>query len=92
MGILKLILPTMRYSKHSFKLKPTPKIDLNSGPRNVSDSKATPTSDTNEDENSFKESVKKVYMKKIMKKNYSSASLEILLKRNLKFTRVTSKS
>ena len=55
-------------------------------------SKATPTSDTNEDENSFKESVKKVYMKKIMKKNYSSASLEILLKRNLKFTRVTSKS
>ena len=47
-------------SKHSVKLKSTPKIGLCSSSRNMNDSQATPTaSGTNEDENSFKETAKK---------------------------------
>ena len=47
-------------SKHSVKLKSTPKKGLRSSSRNMNDSQATPTtSDTNEDEKSFKETVKK---------------------------------
>ena len=47
-------------SKHSVKLKSTPKIGLCSSSRNMNDSQATPAaSGTNEDENSFKETAKK---------------------------------
>ena len=47
-------------SKHSVKLKSTPKIGLRPSSRNMNDSQATPaTSGTNEDEKSFKETVKK---------------------------------
>ena len=80
-------------SKHSVKLKSTPKIGLRSSSRNMNDSQATPaTSCTNEDEKSFKETVKKNYLKKTMKENHSSTSLETLPKRNLKFKKVTSKN
>ena len=52
-------------SKHSVKLKSTPKIGLHSSSRNRNNSQATPTaSDTNEHENSFKETVKKNCMGK----------------------------
>ena len=76
----------MMNSKHSIKLKSTP--------RNMNDSQATPaTSGTNEDEKSFKETVKKILSeKKRMKENHSPTSLETSSKRNLKFTRVTSKN
>ena len=48
-------------SKHSVKLKSTPKKGLRSTSRNMNDSQATPTtSGTNEDEKSFKETVKKI--------------------------------
>ena len=48
-------------SKHSLKLKSTPKKGLRSNSRNMNDSQATPTtSGTNEDEKSFKETVKKI--------------------------------
>ena len=48
-------------SKHSVKLKSTPKKGLRSSSRNMNDSQATPTtSGTNEDEKSFKETVKKI--------------------------------
>ena len=41
-------------SKHSVKLKSTPKKGLRSSSRNMNDSQATPiTSGTNEDEKSF---------------------------------------
>ena len=80
-------------SKHSVKLKSTPKIGLRSSSTNMNDSQATPaTSRTNEDEKSFKETVKKNYLKKTMKENHSSTSLETLPKRNLKFKKVTSKN
>ena len=47
--------------KHSAKLKSTPKKGLRSSSRNMNDSQATPTtSGTNEDEKSFKETVKKI--------------------------------
>ena len=47
-------------SKHSVKLKSTPKKGLCSSSRNMNDNQATPTtSGTNEDEKSFKETVKK---------------------------------
>ena len=47
-------------SKHSVKLKSTPKIGLRSSSRNMNDSQATPaTSRSNEDEKSFTETVKK---------------------------------
>ena len=47
-------------SKHSVKLKSTPKKCLRSTSRNMNDSQATSTtSGTNEDEKSFKETVKK---------------------------------
>ena len=60
-------------SKHSVKLKSTPKIGLLSSTRNMNDSQATPaTPGTNEDEKSFKETVKKIYLKKTMKENHSS--------------------
>ena len=76
--------------KHSVKLKSTPEKALCSSSRNMNDSQAPPTtSDTNEDENSFKETVKKFYLKETMKENYFLISLEILSERNLKFTRVT---
>ena len=76
---------------NSVKLKSTPKIGLRSSSRNMNDSQAAPTtSGTNEDERSFKETVKKNYLKKTMKENHSSTSLETLSKKNLKFTRVTS--
>ena len=52
-------------SKHSVKLKSTPKKGLRSSSRNMNDSQATPTtSDTNEDEKSFKETVKKKFVGK----------------------------
>ena len=64
-------------SKHSFKFKSTPKIGVRSSSKNINDSKTTPTiSGTNEDEYFFKETVKKIYMKKTMKENHSSTSLE----------------
>ena len=48
-------------SKHSLKLKSTPKKGIRSSSRNMNDSEATPTtSGTNEDEKSFKETVKKI--------------------------------
>ena len=47
--------------KYSVKLKSTPKKGLRSSSRNMNDSQATPTtSGTNEDEKSFKETVKKI--------------------------------
>ena len=47
--------------KHSVKLKSTPKKGLRSSSRNMNDSQATrTTSGTNEDEKSFKETVKKI--------------------------------
>ena len=52
-------------SKHSVKLKSTPKIGISSGSREMNDSQATPaTSVTNEDEKSFQETVKKILSKK----------------------------
>ena len=48
-------------SKHSVKLKSTPKKGLRSSSRNMNDSQATPTtSDTNKDEKSSKKTVKKI--------------------------------
>ena len=84
----------MMNSKHSIKLKSTPKIGFCSSSRNMNDSQATPaTSGTNEDEKSFKETVKKILSeKKRMKENHSPTSLETSSKRNLKFTRVTLKN
>ena len=52
-------------SKHSVKLNPTPKLDLCSSSSHITDSQATiRTSGTNGDENSFKETVSKICMKK----------------------------
>ena len=52
-------------SKHSVTVKSTPKLDLCSSSRNITDSQATlRTSGTKEDENSFKETASKIYMKK----------------------------
>ena len=80
-------------SKLSVKLKLTPKIGLRASSRNMNDSQAIPaTLDTNEDEKSFKETVEKIYLKKPMKGNHSSTSLETLTMSNLKFTRLTSKN
>ena len=48
-------------SKHSVKLKSTPKKGLRSSSRNMNDSQATPTtSGTNKDEKSSKKTVKKI--------------------------------
>ena len=48
-------------SKHSVKLKSTPKIGLRSSSRNMNDSQATPaTSGTNEDKKFFKETPKQI--------------------------------
>ena len=59
-------------SKHSAKLKSTPKIGLRSSSRNMNDSQATPTtSGTNEDKKSFKETVKK----KLSERNHEGESL-----------------
>ena len=81
-------------SKHSVKLKSALKIGLRSSSINMNDIQATPTtSDTNEDEKFFKETVKKFCLEKSMKENNSSTSLETFFsKRNLIFTRVTSKN
>ena len=80
-------------SKHSVKLKSTPKKGLRSSSRNMNDSQATTTSSgTNEDEKSFKETVKNICLKETMKENHFSISLEILSEGNLNFTRVTSKN
>ena len=47
--------------KHLVKLKSTPKMGLRSRSRDMNDSQATlPTSGTNRDEKSFKETVKKI--------------------------------
>ena len=52
-------------SKHSVKLKSTPKIGHCSSSRNMNDSQATPAiSGTNEDKRSFKETVKKFLSEK----------------------------
>ena len=52
-------------SKHSVTVKSTPKLDLCSSSRNITDSQATVrTLGTKEDENSFKETASKIYMKK----------------------------
>ena len=52
-------------SKHSVKLKSTPKIGNCSSSRNMNDSQATPAiSGTNEDKRSFKETVKKILSEK----------------------------
>ena len=67
-------------------MKSTPKIGLCWSLIDVNGSKATPaTSGTNEDGNSFKETVEKIYMKtktknkkKMMKENHFSTLLEIL--------------
>ena len=83
-------------SKHSVKLESTPKIDLCSSSRKMNDSQATSaTSGTNEDKKTFKKTVKKILPPP---KNDEAESLSDiirntakLLKRNLKFTRVTSK-
>ena len=81
----------MLNSKHSVKLKSAPKIGLRSSSGNMNDSQAIPTTwGINEDENSFKETVKKNSLKKMMKENHSSTSLGTLSKRSLKFTRATS--
>ena len=80
-------------SKHSVKFKSTSKIGLRSSSRNMNDSQATPTtSGTKEDENPLKKLLKKFYLKKTMKENHSSISLETLSKRNSKFKRPTSKN
>ena len=47
---------------------------------------------TDGDENSFKETVKKILSEKTMKENLSSTSLETFSKRNLKFTRIKSEN
>ena len=52
-------------SKHSVKLKSTPKIGHCSSSRNMNDSQATPAiSGTNEDKKSFKETVKTILSEK----------------------------
>ena len=52
-------------SKHSVKLKSTPKIGHCSSSRNMNDSQATSAiSGTNEDKRSFKETVKKILSEK----------------------------
>ena len=80
-------------SKHSVKLKSTPKIGLRLCSRNTNNIQATPAaSGTNEDAKSFKKTVKKFYLKKMIKENHSPTSLETLSKRNLKFTRVATKN
>ena len=80
-------------SKHSVKLKSTPKKGLRSSSRNMNDSQATSTtSGTNEDEKSFNETVEKIFLKETMKENHFSILLERLPERNLKFTTVKSKN
>ena len=80
-------------SKHSVKLKSTPKKGLFSSSRNMNDSQATPkASGTNEDEKSFKETAKTIWSKRKIKENHFSISIKILSGRNLEFTRVTSKN
>ena len=75
-------------------MKSTPKIGLRSSSRNVNDSQGAPaTSGTNEHEKSFKETMKKNYLKQTMKGDHSSSiSLETLSERNLIFTRLRSKN
>ena len=94
MIILQLRYVIMVNSKHSVKLKSALKIGLRSSSINMNDIQATPTtSGTNEDEKIFKETVKKFCLEKSMKENNSSTSLETFFsKRNLIFTRVTSKN
>ena len=59
-------------SKHSVKLKSTPKKGLRSSSRNMNDNQATPTtSGTNEDEKSFKETAKKI----LSERNHERESL-----------------
>ena len=60
-----MIYVTMVNSKHSIKMKSTTKIGLRSSSKNMNDSQATPAaSSTNEDENSFKKTVKKTLSEK----------------------------
>ena len=55
-------------------MKSTPKVALGSGSRNINDSQDKPTtSSTNEEENSFKDTVRNIlYEKKTMKENHFS--------------------
>lgn len=55
-------------------MKSTPKVALGSGSRNINDGQDTPTtSNTNEEENSFKDTVRNIlYEKKTMKENHFS--------------------
>ena len=77
-------------SKHSVKLKSTPKNGLRSNSRNMDDSQATPTtSGTNEAEKPLNETVEKILSER---NDEGESLLEILSERSLKFTRVTSKS
>ena len=75
-------------------MKSIPKIGLRSSSRNMNDNQAAPTtSGTNEDEKSFKEIVKKVLSKKIDEgESLFDIIRNIFSKRNLTFTRVTSKN
>ena len=73
-------------------MKSTPKVALGSGSRNINDSQDKPTtSSTNEEENSFKDTVRNILYEKKQWKKITSLMSEILLKRNLKLTRAISK-
>ena len=73
-------------------MKSTPKVALGSGSRNINDSQDTPTtSSTNEEKNSFKDTVRNILYEKKQWKKITSLMSEILLKRNLKLTRAISK-
>ena len=51
--------------KHSVKMKSTPKVALGSGSRNINYSQDTPTtSSTNEEKNSFKDTVRNILYEK----------------------------
>ena len=73
-------------------MKSTPKVALGSGSRNINDSQDTPTtSSTNEEKNSFKDTVRNILYEKKQWKKITSLMSGILLKRNLKLTRAISK-
>lgn len=73
-------------------MKSTPKVALGSGSRNINDSQDTSTtSSTNEEKNSFKDTVRNILYEKKQWKKITSLMSGILLKRNLKLTRAISK-
>ena len=80
-------------SKHSVKLKSTPKKGLRSSSRNMNDSQATPTtSGTNEDEKSFKEPVKKILSQRNDEGGSFFDTIRNIVREDFKYTRATSKN